>query len=510
MKPGEIAEDQNAAIALLQAEAEREGEAERIDTHGAIVFLAGKTAWKLKRAVWFPFLDFTTPEKRRAACEAEIRLNRRTAPEIYLACRPITRQPGGSLELGGNGEAIDWIVVMRRFDQEKLFDRMAERGALTRQHIADLADAVAAFHGVAERRPDHGGAEAIRWVVEDNIEEMAAMPDCFGRAALDRLAQLSKEALDRNAALLDDRRDAGFVRHCHGDLHLRNIFLWQGKPTLFDCLEFDERLACIDVLYDLAFLLMDLEYRGRDEFANLALNRYLRRTGDLNGLAALPLFLSCRAAIRAKVLANGAAMQNNEPHAAEMRAEARNYLSLAISFLQAPKRILVGIGGESGSGKSTVAAAVAPGLGGPVGGIVLRSDVTRKRLHGKAMEEPLPEEAYSREATERTYASLIEDARTVLGAGFPAIADAVYADPAERNALEAAGRQMDAPFRGYWIDVPLEIRIERVTGRRADASDASADYLRAHPTREKGPMKWDRIDGTGGIRDVAARVLEGL
>ena len=508
MRPGEITQDQDATIAFLHALAEREGgNLSRIDTHAAIVFLGGDTAWKLKRAIWFPFLDFSTLEKRRAACEAEVRLNRRTAPDIYLGCRPITRLTDGSLELGGEGEAVDWVVVMRRFDQDMLFDRMAARGALTADHITELADEIAQFHGAAEKRPEFGGAGAMRWIVEDDITELSAMPETFGETAVGALKHLSDEALVRCAGLLDERREAGFVRHCHGDLHLRNIFLWNGRPTLFDCLEFDETLACTDILYDLAFLLMDLEHRGRRDFANLALNRYLQRTGDLGGLAALPLFLSCRAAIRAKVEASGAAVQRDEAVADGMRSAARDYLSLATGFLAPHPPMLIGIGGESGSGKSTVAASLAARLGAAPGALILRSDVTRKRLFDCRMEDSLPEHAYDWDATLRTYARLIEDARAALAAGMTVITDAVYADPAERDALAQAAREAGVPFHGFWIDAPLEIRIERVLGRRGDASDATVDFLRTHPALEQGPMNWTRIDASRTVNEVVESLL---
>ncbi len=508
MKPGEITQNQGAAIAFLQAMAEREGGSqERIDTHAAIVFLGGDTAWKLKRAVWFPFLDFSTLEKRHAACEAEVKLNRRTAPDIYLGCRSITRRVDGTIELEGEGEAVDWVVVMRRFDQDLLFDRMAERGMLTAGHITELADEIAGFHDAAEQRPGFGGAKAIRWIVDDNIKELAAMPGTFGETAVNALKHLSDDALAKCGGLLDERREAGFVRHCHGDLHLRNIFLFEGKPTLFDCLEFDENLACIDMLYDLAFLLMDMEHRGRRDFANLALNRYLQRTGDLGGLAAMPLFLSCRAAIRAKVEASGAAVQRDEILADRMRATARDYLSLATAFLAPHPPMLIGIGGESGSGKSTIAAAAAPRLGDAPGALVLRSDVTRKRLFNCRMEDPLPREAYDNAATVRTYGQIIEDSKSALAAGMTVIADAVYADPAERDALEQAARETGVPFRGFWIDVPLDTRIERVSGRRGDASDATEEFLRAHPALERGPMSWIRIDASDAVDIVVKRLL---
>jgi aminoglycoside phosphotransferase family enzyme/predicted kinase len=511
MKPGETTQDQSAAIAFL-ADAATHGDAEpeRIDTHAAMVFLAGDRAYKLKRAVWFPFLDFSTLEKRRAACEAEVRLNRRTAPDIYLGCHAITREADGSIRLDGGGEILDWVVAMRRFDQDLLFDRMAERGELSADHILELADEIAVFHEAAERRPDRGGSAAIRWIVDDDIAELAAMPETFGAAAVEALRHLSDEALRRCATLLDERRAGGFVRHCHGDLHLRNIFLWRGRPTLFDCLEFDETLACTDVLYDLAFLLMDLEHRGRRDFANLAFNRYLQRTGDLGGLAAIPLFMSCRAAIRAKVEASGAAHQHDEAKAEATRAAAREYLLLASGLLTPHAPGLIGIGGESGSGKSTVAALMAQQLGEAPGALVIRSDVPRKRLFGCRLEEPLPQEAYAREATERTFGQMVADARTGLAAGMTVIADAVYAEAEERDALEQAAQDVGVSFRGFWLDAPLQVRVERVGGRQADASDATVRFLLEHPRREKGEMRWTRVDASDDAAAVAGRLVEAL
>lgn len=507
MRPGEITEDQSAVIALLADPATHDGvRPARIDTHAAIVFLAGDRVYKLKRAIWYPFLDFSTLAKRHAACEAEVRLNHRTAPDLYIGVAPVTRGPSGKLALEGRGEPVDWVVVMRRFDQELLFDRMAERDALREAHILDLADTVAEFHAAAEVRDDQGGREAMRWIVDDNIEEMRGMPDIFAASVVAQLARRCERALEDTAALLDTRRAQGFVRHCHGDLHLRNICLWKGRPTLFDCLEFDVSLACTDVLYDLAFLLMDLRHRDRAAFANLLFNRYLQRTGDLTGLAALPLFLSCRAAIRAKVEASAAVHKHDAREAETTRAVARGYCDLAIDYFAAREPCLIGIGGESGSGKSTVAAVLAHRLGCPPGAVVIRSDVTRKALHGRRMEDHLTDDAYGPEATARTYARVIEDARVVLAAGMTVIADAVYADAAERDALASAAQAAGIRFAGFWLDVPLRTRIERVTGRSADASDATADFLRRTPRREAGPMNWTRIDASGGVTAVVDRI----
>ena len=482
---------------------------ERIETHAASIFLIGARAYKMKRAVRYSFLDFSTLARRQAVLEAELRLNRRTAPRLYRRVLPITRGANGELVLDGPGEPIEWLLEMERFDQAALLDHLADRGDLTARLIDQLAQEIIDFHATAEIRRDLGGHAGMAEVIEGNAKDLQILAGTIlPPETVEAVNRASLAELNRCRQLLERRRQEGHVRHCHGDLHLRNIFLWKGRPTLFDCLEFDENLACIDVLYDLAFLLMDLEHRGRRDFANLAVNRYLQRTGDLGGLAALPLFLSCRAAIRAKVEASGAAVQRDEAEADGMRAAARDYLSLATAFLAPHAPTLIGIGGESGSGKSTIAAAAAPRLGGAPGALVLRSDVTRKRLFGRLMEDSLSQEAYGKKATERTYGRLIEDAKIALASGMTVIADAVYADPAERDALEQAARDAGAPFHGFWIDVPLEIRIERVSGRRGDASDATVAFLRAHPTREQGPMGWTRIDASGAVEEVTERLLD--
>ena len=301
---------------------------ERVETHTAIVFLAGERAYKLKRAVRFDYLDFSTVERRRAMSDAEVRLNRRTAPDIYRGVVPITREPGGALALGGSGPAIDWVVEMNRFSQDALFDRLAASGRLGLDLMPPLAAAIAELHRIAEPRTDHGGRTGMAWVIDGNAAGFAE----FGRDALDssactRLTEASRAELDRRGALLDERRASGLVRHCHGDLHLRNIVLLDGGPTLFDGVEFNDEIACIDVLYDLAFLLMDLWRRDLPRHANAVWNRYLEDAGDLTGVSLVPLFLSCRAAVRAKTSATAARLQPDAARRNELQALAREYLA---------------------------------------------------------------------------------------------------------------------------------------------------------------------------------------
>ncbi|MBP2290473.1 bifunctional aminoglycoside phosphotransferase/ATP-binding protein [Azospirillum rugosum] len=492
---------------------------ERVDTHAAMVFLAGDRAYKLKRAVRYPYLDFSTVERRHAACVAELALNRRTAPTLYLGVAPVLRRAGG-LALGGDGtaptdQALDWVVVMRRFPADALLERMAERSALTDDLMRALADAVAAFHQAAERRTDGGGATAMRAVVDGNLRELRESPALFPPDRVERLASRSISALERLAPLMEARRANGFVRHGHGDLHLRNIVLLDGRPTLFDGIEFDESLAVIDVVYDLAFLLMDLEQRGLRIHANTVLNRWLDVTGDLDGLALLPLFLSMRAAVRAKVAAAAAWLRADEGavakgSAAKLEREAVDHLDFAIRALDPAPPRLIAVGGLSGTGKSRLALGLAPWVGPMPGAVVLRSDVRRKRLFGVADTDRLPAEAYDAAVTRRVYAMLVDEARRVLAAGHAAVVDAVHARPEERAAIAAAARDSRVRFDGVWLDAPLETRVARVTSRRGDASDATAEVAKHQESYDVGAIDWLRVDAGRDAGDALAAVRERL
>ncbi len=351
-------EDQRDVIAFLSEPSSYGpaiGRVDVIETHVSLVFLAGDRAYKLKRAVKYPYLDFSTPEHRRRACEAELALNRRTAPTLYLEVRALERTPDGKISFAGNRPAIDWVVVMRRFDQSSLFDALAQTGGLSAPLMHDLAGHIADFHATAERRYDCGGTAALTAIAETKHRcLMEARYAGFSRERIDEIREASSQRLMALGGLLDRRRADGKVRRCHGDLHLRNICFLDGKPTLFDCLEFSDTLASIDVLYDLAFLLMDLDHRGLTDFSNIVLNRYLDLADEDDGLPAMPLFLSLRAVIRAHVTAT-AMDQSAHPQS----KEARGYLDLAARLLRPRPCRLVAIGGLSGSGKSTLAAALA-------------------------------------------------------------------------------------------------------------------------------------------------------
>lgn len=469
-------------------------EVERIDTHISAVFLAGERAYKLKRAVRLPFLDFTSLAARRAACDNELAINRRIAPRVYLGATPVTRDDAGRLAIGGAGAAVDWLVVMHRFDQSELLDRLAARGALRREHMRDLAEAVAAFHQTAERRPERGGRRGMAWTIDNNARSAGRfVPAVFAAAEVEALWAAAASELERVAGLLEARREAGFVRLCHGDLHLGNICLIDGRPTPFDAIEFSDDIACIDVLYDLAFLVMDLDQRASRGHASALFNHYLALTGDYGGTGLLPLFLSCRAGIRAHVCA--AMAENDEGEAAERRHEqARAYLALARTYLSPPPPRLLAVGGLSGSGKSRLGRDLAPYLGAAPGAVVLRSDVVRKRLMGLRPEQRLGPDGYTAEVTGRTYGALYEHAAAILAAGQAVVADAVFARPEEREAIEAAARRAGVPFAGLWLEAPPAVMAQRIENRVRNASDATPEVLERQLTYDLGPMTWPRLD----------------
>ena len=500
-----VVEDQDEVLRFLAAASADAAGVKRIDTHGAVVFLAGENAYKIKRAVKFPFMDFSTLAKRREACEAELRINRPNAPDIYLGVVPVMRRDG-ALFLGGSGEVVEWVVHMRRFDERRTLDRIAEQGGLTPVLTERTAAAIVQSQ---MRAPVCVGVDVVadlRGIIEGNKTSLDEMPDLFDPARVAELTARSSATIDRLAPILAGRSAAGFVRRCHGDLHLRNIVLLDESPILFDALEFDESLATIDVLYDFAFLLMDVIERGFAFEANHLLNRYLLEWRDeqqLAGLAAMPLFISVRAAIRAKVIAAGLAHVSGRERQVSASA-AERYFALAEQALAPVAPRLVAIGGLSGTGKSTLAARLAPGIGCMPGAVHLRSDVERKQLFGVGEYDRLPEAAYDQQSSDAVYQTLRHKAELAIGSGYSAIVDAVHLRGDERDALRALASRLGVGFAGLWLEAPLSDLVARVDQRAGDASDARADTVALQAERGTGAIDWQVIDA-GGDR---ARVLE--
>ena len=504
-----VVADQSEIFDFLADPGTHGGPVRRIDTHGAVVFLAGENAWKVKRAVRFPFMDFSTLAKRKAACAAEVAINRPNAPDLYRGVVPIVRD-GDGLRLGGAGEPVEWAVHMRRFDESRTLDRVATDG-LGRDLLARLAAAVIASHERAPVRDGAAATDALARYVEENREAFAETPDLFPPDRAAALTRAAGDALSALRPLLLARGEAGFVRRCHGDLHLRNIVLLDGEPVLFDAIEFDDAIATGDVLYDLAFLLMDLWERDLRAEANLLLNRYLWGTDEahLQGLAALPLFLSLRAAIRAKVTAAALPHLTGEARG-KAAAEARRYFAFAETFLAPAPAFLLTVGGLSGTGKSTLAAALTPRLGRPPGAVHLRSDVERKRLFGVPETERLPADAYDPAVTREVYARLQRQATLAVSAGSAVVVDAVHARPDERAAIEAVARDAGCAFAGLWLEAPAAVLTKRVEARRGDASDAGAAVVAQQVGYDVGPVGWRRLDASIGTEALTGAALAAL
>lgn len=497
-------QDQSQTVAFLM-EAAGPG-AERVETHISIVVIGAERVFKLKRAVRFPYLDFSTVEMRLAACERELELNRRTAPNLYVGVRQVTRASDSvafnSLAFDGEGALVDSVVEMRRFPALGLFDAMAQRGELSRDLLTQLARRIAAFH-VSLDRVEGGGAHAIEAALDAN-EGGFAEAKIFDPSKLTRLLNLCRMRLDQYRHVLDARADAGFVRRCHGDLHLRNICLFEGAPTLFDCLEFNEELATTDVLYDLAFLLMDLVHRGLREDANLVFNRYLDETGDDGALAIMPFFMAVRAAVRAHV---GAATAGEDSAKAD---EARAYLDLALALLAPHAPRLVAIGGLSGSGKSSVAGRLACDLDLPPGARILSTDRVRKRLAGLAAETPMPAAAYTPQSSDLVYAAQREQAGRVLDGGWSVVVDGVFLKPEERTAAAVVAQMRHVPFDGLWLDASRDVLAARIAARVNDPSDATLEVLDRQWASNPGAGSWAAVDASGSIAQSATLARSAL
>lgn len=492
------------AVDFLIARAGGPDVARLVSTHISRVVIGPDVVFKLKRPVRLAYLDFSTPERRLGFCEREYRLNRRSDPDgrIYRGVRRITRQADGTLGLDGSGDLVDAVVQMRPFGDDRVLDRLATAGPLEPALVDRLARAVADLHGAADVCGDAAGAARMARVLDINAAAFTASGLMDGAGAA-RFDALFRAALARQAGHLDARAAAGKVRRGHGDLHLRNICLIGDDPLLFDCLEFDEDLATTDLLYDLAFLVMDLWHRGQSPAANLLMNRYADRMGEREGLALLPFLVAVRAAVRAHVLAATA----RDSDAAGRQAvidEARSYVRLAEEALSVQAPRLVAVGGLSGSGKSTLAAALAPELRPLPGARTINSDRLRKALFEAEPEARLGPHAYRPEVSERVYTMLREEAAALLVAGVPVIADAVHAREEERSAIAAVAGRAGVPFLGLWLDLPADDLKARVTARRGGPSDATAETVAQQLGYDLGAIDWLRLDSTRERAELVA------
>lgn len=481
-----------------------------IETHGAYIFLAGDTAIKIKRNVLFSYMDFSTLELRRRAILREFELNAPHAPEIYLRILTITRNSSGSFQLEGFGTPIEYAIQMRRFSQSALLNEFAKSGRLTTDVALQIADVVYSYHAAARPISDKDPGMAIAKV----ITEIGTVFDAHERSsdAGQRFMSIAYSLLERWRPLLRSRAQGGHLRRCHGDLHLRNIVMVRGHPVLFDALEFEEDLATIDTLYDLAFLLMDLDFIGQRYSANTIFNRYLLHSGsvdDLEALALMPLYLGLRAGIRGMVsLQRGD--QLGHPASGEAAAVAYRYLEVADDYFTSASACLVAVGGLSGTGKTTLAALLAPSLGASPGALHFRTDLERKLMLGVGETDRLPKEHYTLADSRRVYSRIKAKAKVALTAGHSVIVDAVFSTPEERTDIEEIARSCGVRFLGLWLVADEQTMVQRVASRQGDASDATPEVVKRQLASETGPISWETINAGGSVlhtQKEAIRVL---
>ena len=477
--------DQARLVAALARAAVRGGPdpVRVLETHISYVLLTGTYAYKIKKAVDFGFLDFRTLAGRRFFCEEELRLNRRLAPALYLEVVPIT----GSVDapvIGGPGPALEYAVKMREFAQSALASRLLEAGLLGPADIDALAARVAAFHGaigVAAAEGAFGAPEGILELAQRNFAQIAPLVTAESEwAEIEELRAWTDREHAARRDTFSARRERGFVRECHGDLHLNNIARIDGELVIFDGIEFNEGMRWIDVMSEAAFTVMDLEDRGRADLAHRFLNAYLENTGDYAGLAVLRFYLAYRAVVRAKIARLRAVQLDTGAAREAALVEARGYLRLARHYAAAPRPALIITSGLSGCGKTAISQALLE----TIGAVRVRSDVERKRLHAVG---PLARagagigrEWYSPAASALTYERLRAVARDVVGAGRIAIVDATFLRRAERESFRALAEELRVPFVILALDAREATLRERITRRRAedrDASDADLEVL---------------------------------
>ena len=512
-----LIDDQSAVIAALSTpEAYGFKSSHKIfvkETNISDIFLTGEKAYKLKRGVKYPYVDYSSPEKRLAACRRELEICERFTPGFCIGVEEVVADKKGRIFLRSvcsdkNAEVVDYLLVMHEFEENHLFENMVDKGDLDRFEMMDTAEKIFDLHQKAEVIMSRNPVDIIRGrIYENNAMIRCFVPDLFDEEDVDALEKEQLEALENNRELLLKRQADGKIRWCHGDLTLRNLAMWNGQVIPFNPIEFYDDLTQIDTMYDFAFLLVEMESKGQRRLASILLNHYLALSADWDGIPVLPLFLSCRAAVNAYVFAQRSSEIKDKSESMLMANRAFEQLVIAKRFLENKKPILVACGGLSGSGKSRIARESAPFIGNPPGAVIVRDDVLRKNMMNTGLEEKLNTADYTSEMEERVFQKVCEKCRYILASGQSVVADALFHKPEQRRAIEALAREMNVDFKGLWVDAPLEVRIERVTMRKRNPSDVkTAEELKKQLDIDVGEVTWDKIDTSGDRMTTLTRV----
>ena len=452
-----------------------------IETHISWVLLTGEYAYKIKKPVDFGFLDFSTLEKRQRYCEHELRLNRRLAADIYLDIVTINGE-ADEPHLSGDGEILEFAVKMSQFPQSAQLDNMLAADELTFEHMDAFALMIADFHQqieVAGSSADYGDNEHVFQPVEENYRQIKQHIDTTAyNVKLQKISEWSRSVSIQLGADFKQRKHDGFIRECHGDMHLRNMVWLKGLPMAFDCIEFNATLRWIDVLSEVAFLVMDLQDRQQQQFANHFLNSYLEVTGDYAGLSVLPFYLAYRAMVRAKVNALRLEQENiNIEEEQQARLSFESYLDLALSYTEQASPKLIIMRGLSASGKSTLSQQLVDSIGA----IRIRSDVERKRMfdhgHSGDTHSGVDQGIYSSQSSVQTYSRLQTLASDILNSGYSVIVDAAFLKHEQRKPFQLLAESLGLRYNIIEITAPVEILRQRIIARKNDVSDADIAVL---------------------------------
>lgn len=479
-------------------------------SHIALLFLAGGYAFKLKRAVLLPNIDFSTPSKRRLACVQEMKRSTVYAPHLVLGVRSVRRLPNGRICIGGKaGEEIDTILIMKRIPDESILGQNLPNPSFDRFQVMDLAEKLAELHSKAKIFRTKWGFDTIQKTLLETERVLSCFYDIFDKTKLNILMRSALENLAKNARLIALRQKSGHVRKCHGDLLLCNIAYENGKFLFFSPIEYSETMDCIDTLYDLAFLMMDFEARGMRRLTNMLFNHYMAYTNDLEGYPLLPLYQTMRAATRAAVCAKKATMlENNEKQQAI--DSARQYFELAYHFMTSHQPILIACGGLSGSGKSRIAREIGGLMNPAPGAVILRDDIVKQQINGCGIHGGFDRDVCDKPVVERVvYDVLRQQARTALKIGSCVIVDALFYNEAERQAIEELAQEMNVPFVGLWMDAPLATRVERIHTRKRNPSEVKTqDELEQQLSLETGDVSWYQIMTDKGREETIVSVID--
>ncbi|MDD3669608.1 MAG: AAA family ATPase [Alphaproteobacteria bacterium] len=477
-------------------------------SHIAILFLAGQKAYKLKRAVLYPDVDFSTPEKRRLACVWEMKRSAVYAPQLRLKIQSVRRLADGTIVIGGRaGVEVDTLLEMKRIPDRELLNRLLPSPRFDRFEAMTLAEKIAQFHMTAKVCKSQWGAETIQRIILENESVLSCFGDLFNKTAVNALARKSLDVLKAQASLISYRQKTGHVRKCHGDLLLSNI-AWDGKDfAFFSPIEYNDTLSCVDTLYDMADLMMDLEAKGLRRLTNMLFNHYMAYMNDMNGFPLLALYQSIRAASRAAVCAKKSTFMRGAEKR-QMRHNARVYFDLARHFMTPFKPILICCGGLSGSGKSRIAREIGGLMNPAPGAVILRDDIIKKQMVGLAPHEPFDVRHDTPAFEAVVYEALRQQAKTAIANYSCVIIDALFIKQAERAETEKLAKDMGVPFVGIWAHAPLDIRNERIHNRKRNPSDVSKKRQLERQLKEQiGPVAWKKISTDVSREQTLRRVV---